>query len=158
MNHSCSNWLISRNQSQKSKLQSFGSGVRPWSGNSGPVFLDQRSKFYFRCSKKVSDSAEATRESRRESHSRFINTSRATQQSVIGKKASVLSVNGADSAEGSVAKSESEDERMNLTPCIPEDKWLGPLTIGLVPPTKEKEGVPAMLMHIFDWVSLYFQS
>ena len=153
MNNSCSNWSISRNLSQKSKFQSFGSDDRPFSR-----WRFRNFTFYFRCSKKVSDSAEATRESRRESHSRFINTSRATQQSVIGKKTSVLSVNGADSAEGSVAKSESEDERMNLTPCIPEDKWLGPLTIGLVPPKKEKEGVPAMLMHIFDWVRLYFQS
>ena len=149
MNNSCSNWSISRNLSQKSKFHDD----RPLSRSEVRNFT-----FYFRCSKKVSDSAEATRESRRESHSRFINTSRATQQSVIGKKTSVLSVNGADSAEGSVAKSESEDERMNLTPCIPEDKWLGPLTIGLVPPKKEKEGVPAMLMHIFDWVRLYFQS
>merc|ERR1719447_1768644 len=70
------------------------------------------------CAKKVSDSAEATRESRRESHSRFINTSRATQQSIIGKKTSVQSVNAANSEEGSVAKSESDGEKLNLILCI----------------------------------------
>jgi len=103
------------------------------------------------CAKKVSDSAEATRESRRESHSRFINTSRATQQSIIGKKTSVQSVNAANSEEGSVAKSESDGEKLNLTPCIPPEKWYS-LTIGLEVPKKENEGPVAVLMHIFNWI------
>merc|ERR1712137_1318310 len=104
-----------------------------------------------KCSKKVSDSAEAARESRRESHSRFINTSRATQQSIIGKKTSVLSVNAGNSSEGSVAKSEGEDEKLNLTPCIPTDEWYS-LTIGLEVPTMKKEGVLAVIMHILNWI------
>ena len=104
-------------------------------------------EYFFSCAKKVTDSAEAARESRRESHSRFVKSSRATQQT------SVLSV--ANSAEGSVANSESEEEKLNLTPCIPADEWYS-LTIGLQVPTKEKEGALAMFMHIFDWVSLKF--
>ena len=98
---------------------------------------------------------EEARESRRESHSRFINTSRATQQSIIGKKTSVLSVNAAKSEDGSVAKSESDDEQLNLTPCIPPEEWYS-LTIGLEVPKKEKDGALAVFMHIFNWVSTIF--
>ena len=98
---------------------------------------------------------EEARESRRESHSRFINTSRATQQSIIGKKTSVLSVNAAKSEDGSVAKSESDDEKLNLTPCIPPEEWYS-LTIGLEVPKKEKDGFVAVFMHIFNWVSTIF--
>ena len=101
-------------------------------------------QYFFSCAKKVSNSAEAGRESRRESHSRFVKSSRANPQT------SVLSV--ANSAEGIVADSESEEEKLNLTPCIAAEKWYS-LTIGLQVPTKEKDGALALLMHIFDWVS-----
>ena len=48
----------------------------------------------------------------------------------------MLSVNGANSAEASLAQSETEDEKLNLTPCIPQEKWYS-LTIGLTPPKME---------------------
>jgi K+-dependent Na+/Ca+ exchanger-like protein len=113
--------------------------------------VDIEEAFSKRCTTKVSDSTEEARESRRESHSRFINTSRATQQSIIGKKTSVLSIKAANS-DGVVSdtKSESDDEKLNLTPCFPPEKWYS-LTIGLDVPKKEKEGAVAVLMHIFDW-------
>ncbi len=49
-------------------------------------------------------------------------------------------------------KSKSDDEKLNLTPCFPPEKWYS-LTIGLDVPKKEKEGAVAVLIHIFDWVS-----
>jgi len=101
------------------------------------------------CSKKVASEGSEPRESRRGSHSRFMNTSRATQQSVIGKKNSGASISKVNS-DGSVAASESEDEKLNLTPCISPDKWYS-LTIGLEKPSMDKDGVVGVLKLVFDW-------
>merc|ERR1719427_2223605 len=100
------------------------------------------------CTKKVSSQDGEVRASRRESHSKFINTSRATQQSFIRKSGSNASVKGS----GSSASAASEaTPRLNLTPCIPAEKWYS-LTIGLEIPNKEKEGFLAVLKLIFDWI------
>merc|ERR1719427_129937 len=108
--------------------------------------------FHRCCSKKVgNENGESEpRESRRDSHSRFINTSRATQQSIIGKKNSIVSVN-ASNTDGSVTASQSEDDKITLTPCISPDKWYS-LTIGLEVPQKDKDGVLACLKLVFDWI------